>query len=134
MRLKTFTTGLMIFGVALLLGLPLLMTRKPEDGAPKKELAVYAVMFGTYIMVIFAVAIIAIICAMIVLRQTTKSLKEEAEKNMKIFVEGSLRDHEDKDFSMKDQRDADDGFPKDLVSKPDDWPEEDPEVDDVPRS
>lgn len=130
MRLKTFTTGLMIFGFAMLLGLPVLMMQKPGEDATKKELAVYAAMFGTYIMLIFSIAIIAIICAMIVLRQTTRSLKEEAERNMKSFVEGSLRDHEEPDFSMKDQRDGEEGFPVDLESKPENWPDED----DVPRS
>jgi len=130
MRLKTFTTGLMIFGVALLLGVPVLLTRRPEGSATKRELAEYALLFGSYIIVIALVAVAAIICAMVVLRQTTKSLKEEAERNMKSFVEGSLRDHEEPDFSMKDQRDSSDGFPEDLVTKPEDWPEEG----DVPRT
>jgi hypothetical protein len=125
MRLKTFTTGLMIFGVALLLGIPVLLTQKPDASAPKRDLAVYAAMFGTYILVIAIVAMAAIICAMIVLRQTTKNLKEEAERNMKMFVEGSLRDHEEPDFSMKDQRDISEGFPEDLSTKPEDWPDED---------
>lgn len=121
MRLKSFTTGLMIFGLALLLGIPFVMVRKPAADAPKRDLAVYAALFGTYIMAIFIVAMTAIVCAMIVLRQTTKNLKEEAEQNMKAFVEGSLSDHEEADFSMKDQRDAADGFPDDLPVDPGAW-------------
>lgn len=124
MRLKSFTTGLMIFGFALLLGIPFVLARKPQADAPKRELAVFAALFGTYIMVIFAVAIGAIICAMVVLRQTTKSLKEEAERNMKSFVEGSLSDHDPPDFSMKDKREPSEGFPEDLPANPKDWPEE----------
>ncbi len=129
MRLKTFTSGLMIFGVALLCGIPFLMARQPEKTAPKRDLAVYAAMFGTYILVIAVVAVTAIICAMIVLRQTTRSLKEEADRNMKSFVEGSLRDHEEPDYSMKDQRDTSEGFPADLKSNESDWTDED----DVPK-
>ncbi len=130
MRLKTFTTGLMVFGVGLLCGIPFLLARQPDKSAPKRELAVYAAMFGTYILVIALVAMAAIVCAMIVLRQTTKSLKEEAERNMKVFVEGSLRDHEEPDFSMKDQRDVSEGFPEDLETKPEDWPDDN----EVPRT
>ncbi|MFM9874300.1 MAG: hypothetical protein ACKVQS_12645 [Fimbriimonadaceae bacterium] len=129
MRLKTFTSGLMLFGIALLLGIPFLMARQPGKDAPKRELAVYAAMFGTYILVIAVVAVTAIICAMIVLRKTSQSLKDEAERNMKSFVEGSLRDHEEPDFSMKDQRDLSKGFPEDIKTKAEDWPEED----DVPK-
>lgn len=130
MRLKTFTTGLMIFGVALLCGIPFMMQRQPPKGSSERELAVYALQFGTYTLTIFAVMITAIVCALLVLRQTTRSLKEEAERNMKTFVEGSLTDHQEQDFSLKDQREESDGMKADLPVNPEDWPEED----DVPRS
>jgi hypothetical protein len=93
MRLKTITTGLLIFGIALLCGLPILMGRQPGADAPRTEKAQYAVLFGSYTMVIFAVAIAVIVCAMIVLRRTATDLKAQSKLNMEMFVEGSLRDH-----------------------------------------
>mgnify|MGYP001160649193 FL=1 len=93
MRLKTITTGLLIFGIALLCGLPVLMGRQPPSDAPRTEKAQYAVLFGSYTLVIFAVAIAVIICAMVVLRRTANELRAQSKLNMEMFVEGSLRDH-----------------------------------------
>jgi hypothetical protein len=93
MRLKTITTGLLIFGIALLFGLPILMGRQPASDAPRTEKAQYAVLFGSYTLVIFAVAIAVIICAMVVLRRTANELRAQSKLNMEMFVEGSLRDH-----------------------------------------
>ncbi len=99
MRLKTITTGLLIFGVILLLGLIPLFAANPGTEASFEAKRVYAIQFGVYSMVIFAVAIAVIVCAMFVLRQTSKDLKEQAKLNMQIFVEGSLNDHKKKSES-----------------------------------
>lgn len=125
MRLKTFTTGLMIFGVALLCGIPVMMQRQPAETAPEKDKAVYLLQFGIYTITIMVIMVTAIVCALLVLRQTTRSLKDEAERNMKTFVEGSLTDHADRDFSMKDVREVDGGVKEDIVPNPEDWPDED---------
>lgn len=93
MRLKTVTTGLLIFGVLLLCGLPFLLRVQPPETAPYAERARYALMFGGYTVLIFGVAISVIVCALVVLRRTTKELQEQARQNMQIFVEGTLSEH-----------------------------------------
>jgi hypothetical protein len=44
---------------------------------------------------------------------------------MRDFVKGTLDDHEEPDFSMKDQRERAKGMAVDLPSNPEDWPEDD---------
>lgn len=96
MRLKTFTTGLMIFGGLMLIGFPFLFRYKPDADAPRKELAQFAVMSLSYVIVMFVVWLAVIICAMIVLRHTRRELQEEIKGHMQQFVEGAMRDHEKK--------------------------------------
>ncbi|MBX3114031.1 MAG: hypothetical protein KF836_05640 [Fimbriimonadaceae bacterium] len=108
MRLKTITTGLLIFGVLLLLGLIPLFGMNPGTDASFEAKRVYAIQFGAYSMVIFAVAIAVIICAMIVLRRTSNDLKEQAKLNMQIFVEGSLNDHKKKTEAEAEQAEGED--------------------------
>ncbi|MEZ5163354.1 MAG: hypothetical protein R2688_06305 [Fimbriimonadaceae bacterium] len=96
MRLKTFTTGLMIFGGMMLIGFPFLFRMKPDADAPRKELAQFAVMSLSYVIVMFLVWVAVIICAMIVLRHTRRELQDEIKGHMQQFVEGAMRDHEKK--------------------------------------
>lgn len=112
MRLKQVTTGLVIFGVLLLFGLPLvigsnpqldksrpLVTKvvngeeKPVREATRVEMAEYGVRLGLYIMAMFAVWIAVIICAMLIIRQVRKEVAEMSAAHMQAFVEGTLSDH-----------------------------------------
>lgn len=94
MRLKTITNGLLVFGAALLIGLPFLWSRQPGESAPLRSKQIYALQFGLYTLAIFVVAITVIVLAMVILRRTTRELKDQARMNMEVFVEGTLRDHE----------------------------------------
>lgn len=108
MRLKTITTGLLIFGIVLLLGLIPLFAMNPGTDASFDAKRIYAIQFGAYSMVIFADAIAVIICAMVVLRRTANDLKDQAKLNMQIFVEGSLNDHKKKSEAEPEIADGED--------------------------
>lgn len=96
MRLKTVTTGLLIFGLVLTLGFPFFIGGKPEGSGPEFERAQmeYAIKFGSYWIVVMFVWVAVLICAWIVFRQTIKNLRKEREQMLTAFVAGTLKDHE----------------------------------------
>lgn len=113
MRLKAFTTGLVIFGFLMLLALPLVLQQNPDvrvkrlqtaafeagnkdaqlPTVTRRERAEYAALFGSYIMGMLVLWVIVIICAMIYMRQVRKEILEETQANMQAFIEGTLADH-----------------------------------------
>lgn len=94
MRLKAVTTALVIVGLFFTVGFPFILGPKP-DGS-QKEVAEYALKFGTYWILVMLIWVAVIICAWIVLRQTVKNIKSDREVLMKSFVEGTLKDHEER--------------------------------------
>lgn len=94
MQLKTVTTGLLIFAFLMLLGgMPLVMSRNPGPDAAERARAQYALLLGSYIVILFIVVFVVIVLAWIVLRRTAAEYRAEAAQNMQTFVEGTLRDH-----------------------------------------
>ena len=95
MLLKVITTTLVITGLVLLLTIPFLMASKPVDGTDK-ELAEYSVK----ILLVFGATCIswlaAAISSVFLLRRTRKEFSANQKENMKGLIEGTLRDHENK--------------------------------------
>lgn len=95
MRLKTVTTGLVIFGIVLMLGWPLVMSRRPQNVAnDSREMQEFVVLFGGYAIFVMLVWLVVGVCAWMVLKNTLKQLKVDRSTMMQSFVEGTLRDHE----------------------------------------
>ena len=92
MRLKWVTTGLMIFGLGLLLGWPWIVGARP-DVADKVATARYALRFGLYVIALMLVFASTAVCAWIIARRERRRFREEALANFKDLVEATLQDH-----------------------------------------
>lgn len=91
MRLKVFTTGLLVFGVLLLFATPWLLG--PRPGGTGRDAQEYVVKFGLLVIGLFTIFATTAILAVIVARRERQKFREEAMENLKDLVESSLRDH-----------------------------------------
>lgn len=100
MRLKVFTTGLMIFGLVALFGMPIFLGNRPDKSEGNRAMQEFAVQFGIYTIILVLVWLAVIVCAWFIIKGVRNELREIAADNMKEFLEGTLRDH---DGSVKDE-------------------------------
>lgn len=91
MRLKIFTTGLLLFGVLLLFATPWILG--PRPGGTGSDAREYVVKFGLLVIGLFTIFATTAILAIIVARKERQRFREEAMENLKDLVESSLRDH-----------------------------------------
>ncbi len=96
MRLKIVTTTLLVLGLALLVAWPWIVGRQPPAEAPRPELARFAVRLMVYLGATILVFATTAALALLVARQTRIKYREEARRNLKDLIEGTLKDHERK--------------------------------------
>lgn len=93
MRLKIVTTGLLIAGFLFLLLGPLLLTYRPASGASQEEFASFGLMLLTYFTVTALTFLATAVCALMLVRRTKEEYREQASKNLRGLIEGTLKDH-----------------------------------------
>jgi hypothetical protein len=101
MRLKVFVTGCVIAEFLLFLTAPLILGDKPGDEATKKEKANYGVKMLSLFGGAGIICVMAAGGAVILMRRTKQEYLEEQAENLKELVEGSLKDHAEKQKKMK---------------------------------
>ena len=92
--LKIATTTGLLLGLCMLIGWPLIVGPKPAIGVDRKVLAQYGVKLLTYFGLTALVFVAVAFMAWLLVRQTRKMYVEDAKKNIRGLVEGSLKDHE----------------------------------------
>lgn len=97
MRVKTVTTALLVFGIALLVGWPWIVGPKPPVNAPDAERLRYLLRYGLYFTVLLLTFFSTAVGAMLAARATRRQLREEAMENLHELIEGTLEDHGRKD-------------------------------------
>jgi hypothetical protein len=88
-------TGLLIFGLALMLLWPQIIGHPPTHptlAAKVRFLERYTIYISTLLFTFFA----TIVCAWVLVRRARALILEDARENMRILMEGTLRDHEKK--------------------------------------
>lgn len=93
MRLKLVTTILLVLGLAMLMAWPLLWGGRPGPDAPKKELAEFSLRFLLYFAATALVFLATAVCALLLVRRAREEYAEQAGKNLRGLIEGTLRDH-----------------------------------------
>ena len=95
MLVKVVTTALVLIGLAMLVGLPLVLRERPTDG-DQAALAKYGAWLLTYFGVMCLIWLSAALCAVLVMRDARRRLAQEQRENLRGMIEGTLRDHERK--------------------------------------
>lgn len=90
MRLKILTTGLVIFGLGLMVMWSFIVGEKPTG---REALAQWAVRLGFYVMTILLSFVGAAIGAVALSRRAREEYRAQAEANMRELIEGTLSDH-----------------------------------------
>lgn len=94
MRLKTVTTALVVFGLALMLLWPFVLGERPAATAPRRAQAEYGVRLLTYFGVTAVTWLLVAGCAVMMVRQARREFLEKERQNLQALIEGTLRDHE----------------------------------------
>jgi len=101
MRLKVWTTGTLVFGIALLAVWPWLLGSRPPAGTPNVELARY----GLRVLIYFGVTCLAFLTAAVLAwrlaRVTREQYQAQLRANLDDLVEGTLRDHEQRNADAR---------------------------------
>lgn len=92
MRLKAFTTFLFVSGVVLLFAYPWVVGAAPAPGEVD-ALRAYSIRLGIYIIALLTLFFSTTVLAFVVARKTREAFRDEAMRNMKSLVEGTLEDH-----------------------------------------
>jgi len=95
-RLRVATTAVLIFGVILLFGFPVVLIRRPPATAPKADLANYTILIAVYFVLLIIVFFAIMILAWKLWRLQTEELAEKQMENLKELIEGTLVDHDKK--------------------------------------
>lgn len=93
MPLKIATTVLFVIGLAMLMAWPLVWRGRPAPEAPPKELAEFSLRFLIYFALTALVFLSSAICALLLVRRAREEFAEQAGKNLRGLIEGTLRDH-----------------------------------------
>jgi hypothetical protein len=91
--MKTFTLGLMIFCVAMVIGQGWIVGPKPADSASKLVHKAYALKFFTYGFTLGLAVVVLMVCGLVLLRKAREDYRVEKLRLMQDLVEGSLQDH-----------------------------------------
>jgi hypothetical protein len=113
-RLKALATGLLIFGLALMVAWPLILGPRPQppsvpegtqltlEEQREKNLAlarhesamrVYGARFGLYVILMFLTFGTTMIVALLATRQARQEYREERMRNLERLIESTLEDH-----------------------------------------
>lgn len=93
MRLKVLTTTLLIAGVLLMLGWPLIVGQRPSKGTSKVVVARWGVRSLVYFGATSGVWLSVAVSAWLLARQTQRDFLNQEKKNLNELIEGTLRDH-----------------------------------------
>ena len=93
MSLKYWTTGILIFGMALILASPIVISSRP-DVADVHASKLWVLQFGVFVTFTALVWVLVEALALLLIRRIRRDLTEERERNMNVLLEVSLRDHE----------------------------------------
>ena len=93
MRLRAFTSLLLIFGVAWLLSWAWIIGPPPPPKPPKPVARAYALRVSAYLGVLVVTVVASGVCAALIVRQAKQEYRDFATRNLKDLVEGSLTDH-----------------------------------------
>jgi cbb3-type cytochrome oxidase subunit 3 len=96
MRLKISVTALFLFGLLLMAAYPWLIGSPPNAKAPRPEQISFVVRFVVYVFTLFLTFISTIVLSWVLVRNTRKQFEAEARENLKELIEGTLKDHEQK--------------------------------------
>lgn len=91
--LKFWTTTLLVFGMFLLMGAPVLMMRKPPSGSLEQVRLRFAAMVTVYAMVLLLVFFAVIILAYRLMVRQREEFREASLTNLKDLVEATMQDH-----------------------------------------
>ena len=94
--LRFWTTALLIFGMVLLMGSPILLMRRPPPGAARDVRAVFAITMTTYVVVLLLVFFAVTYLSWRLLVKQREEYQAKHLENLKELVEGSLQDHQKK--------------------------------------
>ncbi len=97
MRLKVLTTACLVTALVLMLFFPLLMTTRPGPSQPRLARRAFAVKCLSYIGLTIVVVAGAGAGSLLVMRQVRREYREQAMRNIKEMVEGTLTDHQNRD-------------------------------------
>ena len=92
MRLKYWTTALLILGMTLILGSPVVLSGKPEDPA-SHEMKAWVLRFGIFTVGTSLVWVLVALLSILLIRSIRKEMVAERDLNMKILLEKTLADH-----------------------------------------
>jgi hypothetical protein len=92
MPLRALTTGLLVFGIGLMLGYPFVL-RRPPQGAPGPELREFAARALAYLSLTVAVWLAVAVSALLVVVRSRRELARAELEQVRGLVEGSLDDH-----------------------------------------
>lgn len=95
MRLKVWTTGLVIFCGLLMVLWPVVIGLPPK-GAPRRELAMYAIKSQIYVAVLLLSLLATAICAVYLIRAIREEYRRGAAEALREMIEGTLADHKGK--------------------------------------
>lgn len=97
MRLKFWTTALLVFGIAMLLAWPWLVGPRPPSTAARVELVNYGVRVAIYFAVTCIVFLTDAFLAWRLMRAAREEFAERRVENLRDLMEGALHDHERRD-------------------------------------
>lgn len=92
-RLKVALTSVLLFGLIMLFGFPLVLMKRPPASAPKVELKNYTVLIAIYFVLLVIVFFVVMILAWRLWRRQSEELAEKQMENLKELIEGTLTDH-----------------------------------------
>lgn len=95
-RLRIYTTALLIFGVILVFGFPVVLLRKPGTQAPVREREIFALTITGYFLLMIIVLCLIMWLSWKLWRRQTEELADKQMENLKELVEGTLNDHSEK--------------------------------------
>lgn len=96
MRLRVFTTAMMVVAFCLMCLYPFALQHRPHRTDPKPVRVRYLqkmLALNTGMILSFSGAAI---CSILIIRRAREEYRSQAEQNMRILVEGALADHERK--------------------------------------
>lgn len=93
-NVRHFTTISIIAGLSLVILWPFFLSDPPVNTSENKQrLAAYALRFSLYLMATILCLCASVVGAILVARKAREEFAEEAARNLKQLIEGTIQDH-----------------------------------------